>query len=276
MMTATRELDGLKVGAWEADKGDGPFRCPCCSEVVTLRRGAVIAPHFAHKPPVVCEYGTGESEEHRRCKIAIYEALAAHPSVRKCEMERDLRAVRPDVSAYINNVPVAIEVQASSLTLDKIRHRTVEYARLGIYVLWLPVYKESLQAGLYSPRPWERWLHEAYYGRVYYWLEGLSIQPVHLRDYLARVRGRTHDYEKLSSKKVPIDGEPVLLTEDFVPIDRDALARNFIDIPRARLFMDKHPDWYETIPSSFLLRRRHHRRRRADYNAQPSRPGHGG
>lgn len=256
MLTAIREFDGRKVGAWEVERSARPFRCPCCSEVVTLRRGGIKAPHFAHQPPVVCEYGTGESEEHRRCKISIYEALLAHPRVAKCEMERDLGAVRPDVSAYIDNVPVAIEVQASNLTLQKIRRRTEEYARRGIYVLWLPIYKESLKQELYSPRPFERWLHEAYFGRVYYWVEGLRIQPVHFRDYLTRVRGRTHDYEKLSTRKVPIDGETAILTEDFVPICRDAWARDFLSVPRTKLFMDRQPSWYATETLDSFLRRR--------------------
>lgn len=253
-MTAIRQLDGRKVGAWEAERDERPFICPCCSEVVTLRRGGIIAPHFAHKPPVTCEYGTGESEEHRRCKISIYEALLKHPQVRKCEMERDLGAVRPDVSAYINDVPVAIEVQASNLTLEKIARRTEEYARRSIYVLWLPIYEESLKAELYGPRPFERWLHEAYYGRVYYWVEGLKIQPVHFRDYLTWVRGLTRDYQKLSTKKVPIDGEPLSLQEDFVPFERDAWSRDFIKIPRAKLYIDKQPAWYDTRLASFARR----------------------
>jgi competence protein CoiA len=256
MMTAIRQLDGQKVGAWEADREDRPFVCPCCSEVVTLRRGGIIAPHFAHKPPVLCEYGTGESEEHRRCKISIYEALIDHPRVSKCEMERDLGAVRPDVSAYINGVPVALEVQASNLTLEKIARRTAEYARRGIYVLWLPVYKEGLKAELYYPRPWERWLHEAYFGRVYYWVESLRIQPVHFRDYLTQVRGRTRDYEKLSTRKVPIDGEPRLLTEDFMPVEKAAHARGFLQIPQAKLFIDGQPDWYQTGALATFRRRR--------------------
>lgn len=258
MLTAIRQLDGVKVGAWEAAREERPFLCPCCAEVVTLRHGGIIAPHFAHRPPVVCEYGAGESEEHRRCKIAIYEALLQHPRVRKCEMERDLGSVRPDVSAYINDVPVALEVQASNLTLEKIRHRTGEYARRGIYVLWLPVYKEGLRAELYGPRPWERWLHEAYFGRVYYWVEGLSIQPVHFRDYVTEVRGRTKDYARLSSRKVPIDGRPVSLTEDFMPVERDPLRRDFIKIPRARLFMDRQPGWYGAGLAT-LARRHGHR-----------------
>lgn len=244
MLTATRQSDGQKLAAWEASRDDRPFLCACCESPVTLRRGGVRAPHFAHQPPVTCEYGVGESEEHRRCKISIYENLVAHPRVARCEMERNLGAVRPDVSAYIDGVPVAVEVQLSSLSLDKIRYRTQEYARRGIYVLWLPLYTLPLNRELYSPRPWERWLHAAYFGRVYYWLEGLKIMPVHFRDYYARVRGRTRDYQKLSRRKVPVDGEAVSLVDDFRPVLRDAWSGKYVSIPQSKLLLDTQPCWY--------------------------------
>ncbi|HEV2915668.1 MAG TPA: competence protein CoiA family protein [Pyrinomonadaceae bacterium] len=244
MLTATRQADGHKLAAWEADKNERPFICHCCGTIVTLRKGGIRAAHFAHQPPVTCEYGTGESEEHRLCKIAIYEGLCREAGVTKCEIERNLGTVRPDVSAYINNVPVAIEVQLSSLSLAKIEYRTMEYARRGIYVLWLPLYTEALRRELYRPRPWERWLHAAYFGRVYYWLEGLRIVPVHFRDYYASVRGRTRDYRKLSPGKVPLEGETAILTKDFRPVPRDAWANEHISIPRSKLLMDKQPAWY--------------------------------
>src|ERR671938_867490 len=117
MLTAARQASGEKVAAWEVERSDGPFQCFCCRQTVTLRKGEIKAPHFAHVPPVTCEYGTGESEMHRRCKIALYESLSAHPNVRKCEMERDLGTVRQDVSDYIGGVPVAIEGQVSNLSL---------------------------------------------------------------------------------------------------------------------------------------------------------------
>lgn len=244
MLTAIREQDGQKVGAWEVDKKERPFLCACCHEMVTLRKGATRAPHFAHQPPVTCEYGTGESEEHRRAKIAIYESLICHPLVTKCEIERNLGTVRPDVSAYIGGVPVAIEIQLSNLSLNKIIYRTAEYARKGIYLLWLPVYKAELNQELYSPRPWERWLHAAYFGRVYYWLEGLTIRPVHFRDYYVSVRGWTRDYQKLSRRKVPLDGPLTVLTEDFQPIRRRAFSRESLSIPPSKLLLDKQPAWY--------------------------------
>jgi len=244
MLTAARQSNGRKVAAWEVERSEGPFLCFCCKQIVTLRRGEIKAPHFAHMPPVTCEYGSGESEAHRRCKIALYESLSSHPNVRKCEMERDLGTVRPDVSAYINDVPVAIEVQISNLSLTRIQYRTAEYARRGIYVLWLPLQTTDSKRELYLPSPWERWLHVAYFGRVYYWLEGVRILPIHFRDYHARVRGRTRDYQKLSRKVVPIKGDVVTLIDDFRPLSRQAWSGGRISIPPAKLFIDSQADWY--------------------------------
>lgn len=244
MLTAVRQGSGEKVAAWEVERREGPFLCFCCRQVVTLRRGEIKAPHFAHLPPVTCEYGTGESEAHRRCKLALFAGLSAHPRVSKCEMERDLGTVRPDVSAYINDVAVAIEVQLSNLSVSRIQYRTTEYARKGIYVLWLPVHTDALRVELYSPKPWEQWLHAAYGGRVYYWLEGLRVLPVHFRDYYASVRGRTRDYQKLAQRKVPIDGQVTSLTDDFRPVSREARSIGRGSLPLMKLFMDSQPDWY--------------------------------
>ena len=244
MLTAARQACGQKVAAWEVERSDGPFLCFCCEQVVMLRKGEIKAPHFAHMPPVTCEYGSGESEAHRRCKIALYESLSFHPRVRKCEMERNLGTVRPDVSAYINDVPVAIEVQVSNLSLTKIQYRTSEYARKGIYVLWLPIFTSDLKQELYAPKPWEQWLHAAYFGRVYYWIEEARILPIHFRDYYANVRGRTRDYQKLARRKVPIDGKAVVLTDDFSPSERKTWSGQHISIPPAKLFIDSQPKWY--------------------------------
>jgi competence protein CoiA len=244
MLTALRRSDGAKVAAWEAERGERPFLCGGCRGDVTLRRGQVIAPHFAHRPPFNCEYGAGESEAHRRCKLSLYESLRAHPRVSKCELERDLGAVRPDVSAYVGGAPVAFEVQLSTLPLAKIIHRTAEYARKGVYLLWLPLYTEALGRELYAPRPWERWLHAAYFGRVYYWLEGLTVRPFHFRAYYSRASGRTRDYDKLARGRVPLGGPALSIADDFTPRQRPAWAGEGLQIPAARLFADARPKWY--------------------------------
>ena len=243
MLTAMAS-DGVKVHARLADKAAGPFTCFCCRSQVTLRRGAAKAAHFAHRPPVTCEYGRGESDEHRRAKGEIFEHLSRLPHVTKLELERDLREVRPDVSCYIGGVPVAVEVQASSLSVERIASRTAEYARKGVYVLWLPLFTPRLLEELYDPRPWERWLHAAYFGRVYYWAGGLRVRPVHFRAHFAVVRGRTKDYRKLSRRVVPIEGEGVDLSRDFARCAAGGTRGGGRGLPGMRLYIDTQPRWY--------------------------------
>ena len=36
-------------------------------------------------------------------------------------------------------------------------------------------WKPELDGGRYTPRLWEKWIHAAYFGRVYYWIQGLQI-----------------------------------------------------------------------------------------------------
>ncbi len=152
--------------------------------------------------------------------------------------------IRPDVSAYIGGVPVAIEVQLSALSLARIAYRTSEYAGKGIHVLWLPLYSRIPDSHLYSPRPWERWLDRAYLGRIYYWLEGVKVLPLHFRDYYRRARRRTCDYQKLSRMKVPVAGQPVTITEDFRPTTREDWTSGGYPLAGARLLIDTQPRWY--------------------------------
>jgi len=183
MLVAERDSDKRQVIAADESKVNGPWCCPAvdCRQRVALKKGQIKVHHFAHYPPVSCEYGLGETELHRRCKTEIYQSLLADSRVKKCALERNLGSVRPDISAYINNIPVAIEVQASSLTLDQIHHRTREYARKRIAVLWCVPWREPLndENGRYSPRIYERWLHALYFGQVFYHVGSAQMAIVH-------------------------------------------------------------------------------------------------
>jgi competence protein CoiA len=123
--------------------------------------------------------------------MEIYEALLRERNVQNVVLERPLGEVKPDISAYINGVPVAIEVQISNLSLDSITERTIWYARKGIYVLWLLQWSPRLDGKRYSPKLWERWIHAAYFGRVYYWTHGLTIASYSFEPALKSVRLRS-------------------------------------------------------------------------------------
>jgi competence protein CoiA len=115
MLCARRKSDGQTVNAYFESKLNGPFACLVCREEVILKTGRSKINHFAHTNPIACRFAEGESESHRRCKLEIYLALQKESGVRDVVLERPLETVRPDVGALINGIPVAIEVQLSSL-----------------------------------------------------------------------------------------------------------------------------------------------------------------
>ena len=250
MLCAQRKSTGDQAIATSESKANGPFVCPECATEVVLRIGSVRVSHFAHKSPVTCTYGAGETDAHRRCKMAIYEALLREPNVRKAALERSLKTVRPDVSAFINDVPVAIEVQISTLSMETIIHRTKEYARKGVYVLWLLQWSPYLDADRYSPRLWEKWIHATYFGHVYYWIEGLTVASYHFDPHLLNVRStewRSEDGEEMSSGgyqrkskryRVPIRSGTLNLAKHFVPKRRESWESRDMTVPEAKLFME--------------------------------------
>jgi 8-oxo-dGTP pyrophosphatase MutT (NUDIX family) len=80
--------------------------------------------------------------------------------------------------------------------------RTIEYAQNGMYVLWLLQWTPRLDAKRYTPRHWERWIHAAYFGRVYYWVEGLTVVSYHFDPHFRSVPKKSwysEDGEKMTA-----------------------------------------------------------------------------
>src|SRR5436853_7150402 len=120
MLCAIRNTHPTTVLADRETKSNGPFFCPECEKEVVLRKGIIRTSHFAHRFSGLCKHGAGETDSHRRCKQAIYQALLRSSHVTKVALERSLKTLRPDLSAYIHGIPVAIEVQLSCLSLETI------------------------------------------------------------------------------------------------------------------------------------------------------------
>jgi competence protein CoiA len=251
MLCAKRKSDGHIVTAYLASKTNAPFFCPVCGDEVILKTGSTKVNYFAHRNPLVCRFDANESAEHRRCKLEIYQALLRQPNVEKAAMEHPLGTNRPDVSAIINGVPVAIEIQISSLSIETIMQRTIQYAQKGIYVLWLLLWTPKLNAKRYSPKLWEKWIHAAYFGRVYYWTEGLSIVPYHFDPNHKSVPQKTWysedgkkmtggGYSRRSARyRTAVGGEVLNLATDFVPMQRYWWEGNGVKVPDAKLFMHR-------------------------------------
>jgi competence protein CoiA len=253
MLFAFRASSSKLVDANAELVGDGPHVCPHCNEAVTLRKSRVRLNHFAHKPASRCSFGGLESPKHRACKLAIHNALTGHHAVRNSAMERSLTTCRPDVSARIRGVPVAVEVQASKVSISTLVERTSEYRRRGIYVLWLLLWNPYLEGQRYLPPKWEQWLHALYSGRVYYWRQGLSIESYGFEPRRERVSERkwfTKDGRVFKMKKhtrvskrsvIPLHRGTFDLVKDFAPRKREPGASQEFLLPKSLLFMEKLP-----------------------------------
>lgn len=251
MLNARRRSDGETVSAYFERKGNGPFACLICNEEVVLRSGRDRIDHFAHANPFACEYAQGESDLHRKCKRKIYEALCKEPGVENVFMELPLGTVRPDVSATIKGTPVAIEVQISSLSIETILRRTIDYHQRGIYVLWLLPWTKELDMERYAPALWEKWIHACYFGRVYYWLEGLDVAEYRFEPFLRiipRTRWQTASGRKMTAGgyvqrsgrfRTPVRGETLNIARDFGPRKRCWWEGGGVKVPDGKIFIRK-------------------------------------
>jgi len=180
----------IKKAAFEAQKNEKPFYCPACSEEVILKKGNIREHHFSHFPETKCKYGKGESQIHYKVKREIYLALKNHANCSKCELERPLKGVRPDVSLVINNHYVAIEVQNSSISIDEINRRFRQYRNLGINLIWIfpQVAPKCFLHGEFEEevckvKAWEQHIHDIQKDKVYYWQHGGYVIPYHYASF---------------------------------------------------------------------------------------------
>lgn len=264
--------------AWETEKKSQTFTCPECSGIVILKKGKIKEHHFAHKPPFNCTYGVGESQLHLKVKREIYTELKNHPECSKCELERRLDGVYPDISLYIGNTPVVIEVQKSVIDIDLIMSRTRQYYKLGCYILWvLPtnqpkpfnhLIRKLNEDGSLSekemivarPKQWEKYLHTLYYGRLYYWQEGAVLTPYHFEKVEQYVKESGYEWynengeeeseywkgypKTLKAIKYFSKGKKINIADDFNKISRKNWKANSMQFPSCKLWFDKQNKWW--------------------------------
>ncbi len=268
---AKRVEDNKLVHASEVTKADAPFYCPETFEQLIVRKCKEKADHFAYharKSPV----GSKESDLHKACKRELLTALQlAYPSgsweeereTFKADETKGYTKVRPDLSGRIggkNGKGLIIEVQASTLSLNTILHRTAQYSKRNAYILWVVPLKEDLGTANFRPRLFERFLHSMYYGRVYYWYigNGSKLIPVHYgtaQRYIEVSTWREGGTERTEGGyfkdylrvKKPEYGKPLDLITDFEPQIRDSfeLKNEKMNIPACRIYLDKKTIWWE-------------------------------
>lgn len=252
MLTAIQ--NDKKIIAWQAQKELGSFVCPECNTEVIFKRGKIKSPHFAHLANANCQW-SGESEIHLRIKRELYEALSKESDCFRCELERQLNGVRPDVSLYIGRFPVAIEIQRSNIRIETIIQRTMRYAELGIYLLWiLPELKQDEEQAC-KVRDWHKYLYRLFYSKLYIWQSGATVMPIKLEPYYYYINeyedwetGQTYGgYSKpAQTKRIVIEEQPINIAKDFRAISRPAFTELERYTPDCKIWLDNiERDWSE-------------------------------
>jgi len=145
MLTAIRQSDNKKVVGEFIEKVKGErFKCEFCDKIVTHNKPTdrVKVGHFKHKSGESFCPNHGESIEHIRTKLSIFNYIKSKwgDKLKEIEIEKWIcnRTIRPDI--YIETKKgnkIAIEVQASALTVTEIKRRTSKYFNENIYVMWV-------------------------------------------------------------------------------------------------------------------------------------------
>jgi hypothetical protein len=102
-------------------------------------------------------------------------------------------------------------MQVSTIPVDLIARRTIEYARRGISILWVSPFGEAgVRDGRgHSIHAWERFIHAMYGGTFYYWTEDEMLLPVHFQHERTE---ESADHLSLGIQ-IPHVGEPLSIAD---------------------------------------------------------------
>ncbi|VYT78094.1 Competence protein CoiA-like family protein [Streptococcus parasanguinis] len=113
----------------------GPFYCLACHSQVRLKNGSVLRPHFAHVELQHCPYHhEAESFEHLELKASLYDWASKES---KTEVESYLADFQQIADLLLVDKNLALEVQCSSLSLERLKERSDAYRAHGYQVYWL-------------------------------------------------------------------------------------------------------------------------------------------
>ena len=116
-------------------KKEGPFFCLLCGKEVRLKKGPVMRPHFAHINLEACPFHhETESSEHLELKLGLYQWAKQNTLA---EVESPLQAIQQIADVLLPDQKLALEVQCSSLSMERLKERSDAYRMHGYQVYWL-------------------------------------------------------------------------------------------------------------------------------------------
>jgi len=184
------------------------YHCPGCQSAVRLKRGRVMAAHFAHQTAACQTFSEGETAEHLLGKQQLAAWFQASGYTVQIEAALPALHQRPDVLVQQGSQPpLALEFQCSPLSVTRLAERTQGYRQHGYRVLWvlgspyqvsgrLRAHAKALKFLQYSPQ-WGCYL-------VFWDVTGLQLQ--------------------LDLNLLSCDGDPLYLQRHYFPAQRVAVA----------------------------------------------------
>lgn len=113
---------------------EGPFYCLACHSPVRLKNGSVLRAHFAHVKLQHCPYHhEAESFEHLELKASLYDWASKESHT---EVESYLADFQQIADLLVVDKNLALEVQCSSLSLERLKERSDAYRSYGYQVYW--------------------------------------------------------------------------------------------------------------------------------------------
>lgn len=265
---ANKKSNNAPVHASAATKSDGPFYCPECFSEAVVKKCTDKVDHFAHVARLSPICLKKDTELHHQCRDEICKELKNRFPQGKWEAERRIPGNKekgfaeliPDISGFINETRVVIEIQASALSINQIIERTKQYTRRGCAILWILPLREPLGTDIFKPRLFEKYLHSMYFGRCYYWIKGNGtfVHPVHygkaerwieesnwFEDGIERSEGGYPKIYKII--KTPMYGADISIANDFVKEERhEFIPENFKKtVPKCLIYKDSLQRWWE-------------------------------
>ncbi len=136
MLMAQDQQDHLILAA-DATR-QAKYRCPGCQGMVRLKRGRVMAAHFAHQAAACQTFSEGETAEHLLGKQQLAAWFQASGYTVQIEAALPALHQRPDVLVQQGSQPpLALEFQCSPLSVTRLAERTQGYRQHGYRVLWV-------------------------------------------------------------------------------------------------------------------------------------------
>ncbi|MGM0219979.1 competence protein CoiA [Enterococcus sp. AZ126] len=113
---------------------DNKYFCPVCDHPVRIKNGKVKLPHFSHYNNSTCSiYSEGETLEHLALK-AVFAKWCEKEAI-EYELEKYLPALNQRPDLLIGNI--ALEIQCSPLSAQRLVERTQNYQKHGYIVIWI-------------------------------------------------------------------------------------------------------------------------------------------